>query len=613
MTTSVMYRGITIEPSRDANLSEEGKDILKDRYCYKGENFQELFARVATYFADDHAHAQRLYDYISKLWFIPATPVLSNGGTNRGLPISCFLSEVQDSLEGIWDAYRENMRLAALGGGLGLFWNLRSVGEPVGDAGETSGVMPFMKVFDSQVLAVSQGSLRRGSAACYLHIDHPEVEEFLLMRKPSGGDLNRKCLNLHNGLVITDAFMNAVAADEMWRFKSPKTGEFIKNKNGDYRQIRARDLFARIIEIRMETGEPYLLFIDTVNEARCEHHKLAGLTIKTSNLCVEIMEPTNHERTAVCCLSSLNLAKYLEWRGNTQFVEDVLRMLDNVLSDFIKRAEKYPEMKKAKFAAENERSVGMGVMGWHAFLQSMNVEFESDEARMWNRSIFKWIREQADAVSKKLADEKGPCPDAARFGKNERFSYKMALAPTASISSIGGSTSPSIEPWAGNAFTHKTLSGSFLVKNSVLEAVLDQKGKNTPEVWASIIGNDGSVQHLDFLSDHEKRVFRTAYELDQSWIVRHAAERARFIDQGASNNLFFTADADKSYIMAVHWQAWAEGVKSLYYCRSQTLKKAHAVGQKVERKRIEDAHTDGIDAPIQVNEPAKYAVCEACQ
>jgi len=597
------YGTITIDDSRDELLSIEAKEIMSDRYVYRGETYQELFGRVAIYYSDDQAHAQRLYDYISQHWLMPATPILSNGGTDRGLPISCFLNEYQDSLGGIWDTYRENMRLAATGGGIGSYaGKLRAIGESVGEQGETSGMISFLKPMDAQTLAVSQGSLRRGSAAVYVQIEHPEVEEFIQMRKLSGGDQNRKCPNLHHGIVISDAFMNAVAADEMWVYKSPKTNEPVMNKNGEFRQIRARELWARIIDMRMELGEPYMLFIDTVNDAVPLHHRKAGLFVKTSNLCVEIMEPTNEERTAVCCLFSLNLAKYPEWKGNEQFMEDAFRMIDNVLSDFIKKAAKWPEMAKAIFAATSERSVGCGVMGWHTLLQQMGISIESEEARFWNRNIFKWIRQQADRVSEKLAYERGPCPDAERFGVMQRFSYKMAVAPTASISVLAGSVSPSIEPLAGNAYTHKTLSGSALVKNQVLEKLLEEKGQNTDEVWMSIINSEGSVQHLDFLTDDEKLVYLTAYEIDQNWIITHAADRAGYVDQGVSNNLFFPPDVDKATLHEVHWRAWAEGVKSLYYCRSKSLKKAHAVSTRVNRVRIEEQP-----------EAEKYVVCEACQ
>lgn len=613
------YKGILIDDSRDALQSQMSKETLEDRYRVikedgTPETIQEIFARPAVYFADNKEHAQRLYDYISKMWFMPSTPVLSNGGTDRGFPISCFLNEVPDSLNGIWDVYRENMRLAAGGGGIGTYWsNVRGVGEPVGQSGETSGVMPFLKAMDAQTLAVSQGSLRRGSAAIYIRIDHSEVEEIINMRKPTGGDPNRKCLNLHHGVVITDEFMRAVARDDMWYYKSPKTGQIVTNRNGEPRCIKARELWLRLLDMRMEQGEPYLLFVDTVNEQIPLWHKLAGLLVKTSNLCIEIMLPTTTDRTAVCCLSSLNMAKFHEWQGNVQFIEDVHRFLDNVLSDFIKRARvlnppkwhhklwrdplvkanvlkpdyKFPELQKAAYSAERERSIGLGLMGTHAFFQSIGIAFESEEARFWNLKVHKWIKEVVDATSKKLAEEKGPCPDAAEYGFMERNSNKMAIAPTASISIFADNTSPGIEPFPANAYTHKTKTGSFLVKNRYLEAILDKKGKNTDETWVSIINNSGSVQQFDFLNDAEKKVFKTAYEIDQNWIVTHAADRAPLVCQAASTNLFFPADVDKAVLHDVHWNAWAKGVKSLYYCRSLALKGAGNVSEAVERKRID--------------------------
>ncbi|RMD65432.1 MAG: ribonucleoside-diphosphate reductase subunit alpha, partial [Alphaproteobacteria bacterium] len=455
-------RGITvhIERSRDALLSDFGKATLNDRYLLPGESFQDLFARVAAHFADDTAHAQRLYDAISRLWFMPATPILSNGGTTRGLPISCFLNEASDSLEGIVDLWNENVWLAARGGGIGSYWgNLRSIGERVGSNGKTSGVIPFIRVMDSLTLAISQGSLRRGSAACYMPVSHPEIEEFIEIRRPTGGDPNRKALNLHHGVVVCDAFMRAVESDGDWPLVSPRDGAVV-------RTIKARALWIRILTARIETGEPYILFGDHVNRALPEHQKLAGLTVKMSNLCSEITLPTGRdhlgrERTAVCCLSSLNLDTYDEWCDEPGFIEDVMRFLDNVLDDFIARA---PDtMARARYSALRERSVGLGVMGFHSFLQARGIPLEGVMAKVWNRRIFKHIREQADAASRTLARERGPCPDAAEFGIEERFSNKLAIAPTASISIICGGTSPGIEPFAANAYTHKTLSGSVPV------------------------------------------------------------------------------------------------------------------------------------------------------
>src|ERR1700761_2319766 len=478
---------VVVDRSRDSELTRFGIETLKDRYLLPGEGPQDMFARVAMTYADDSDHAQRLYDYISRLWFMPATPVLSNGGAHRGLPISCFLNECSDSLEGIVNLWNENVWLAALGGGIGSYWgNLRSIGEPVGRNGKTSGIVPFIRVQDSLTLAISQGSLRRGSAACYLPVSHPEIEEFIEMRRPTGGDVNRKALNLHHGIVIPDAFMRAVENDEEWALTSPKDGTVI------YR-ISARALWIRILTARVETGEPYLLFIDNVNRAIPEHHKLAGLTVKMSNLCSEITLPTGtdregNQRTAVCCLSSLNLEKYLEWENHPTFIEDCLRFLDNVLEDFIQRAP--DSISRAKYSAARARSVALGVMGLHSFLQSQNVPIESVMAKVWNKRMFRHIKGQADEASVKLAHERGACPDAADYGVMERFSNKIAIAPTASISIICGGASPGIEPMAANSYTHKTLSGSFGVRNEYLARVLEKYGHNDEDTWSSITQNE---------------------------------------------------------------------------------------------------------------------------
>ena len=574
-------RGIRVrlDRSRDAKLTEFGKATLSDRYLMPGESFQDLFARVAAHFADDSAHAQRLYDYISNLWFMPATPVLSNGGTKRGLPISCFLNEAGDSLEGIVDLWNENVWLAARGGGIGSYWgNLRSIGERVGQNGKTSGVLPFIRVMDSLTLAISQGSLRRGSAAVYLPVSHPEIEEFIELRRPTGGDPNRKALNLHHGVVIPDAFMRAVEADEDWALTSPKDGSVI-------RRVGARSLWIRILTARIETGEPYLIYGDHVNRALPEHQKLHGLTVKMSNLCSEITLPTGpdhlgEERTAVCCLSSLNLDNFLAWRDEPRFIEDVMRFLDNVLSDFIEKAP--DSMARARYAAMRERSVGLGVMGFHSFLQKNRVPIEGVMAQVWNRKIFGHIRAQADAASKTLAEERGACPDAAELGIQERFSNKMAIAPTASISIICGGASPGIEPSAANSYTHKTLSGSYNVRNRHLAELLEEKGSNDEETWSSITLNEGSVQHLDCLSQDEKDVFKTAFELDQRWLIDLAAERAPLVCQAQSLNVFLPADVHKRDLHRIHFRAWKKGVKSLYYCRSKSIQRAEsAVGEAV--------------------------------
>ncbi|MDX2027880.1 MAG: ribonucleoside-diphosphate reductase subunit alpha [Alphaproteobacteria bacterium] len=602
---------VVVDRSRDQELTRFGIATLEDRYLLPGETPQDMFARVAMTYADDSDHAQRLYDYISKLWFMPATPVLSNGGANRGLPISCFLNECSDSLDGIVNLWNENVWLAALGGGIGSYWgNLRSIGEPVGRNGKTSGIVPFIRVQDSLTLAISQGSLRRGSAACYLPISHPEIEEFIEMRRPTGGDTNRKALNLHHGIVITDAFMRAVEHDEEWALTSPKDGAVIH-------RVSARALWIRLLTARVETGEPYLLFIDNVNRSIPEHHKMAGLTVKMSNLCSEITLPTGQDkdgqhRTAVCCLSSVNLEKFLEWENHPTFIEDCLRFLDNILDDFIKRAP--DSMSRAKYSAGRERSVGLGVMGLHSFFQAQNVPIESVMAKVWNKRMFRHLKAQADEASVKLAHERGPCPDAADYGVMERFSNKIAIAPTASISIICGGASPGIEPMAANSYTHKTLSGSFGVRNKYLDQVLEKYERNDDETWTSIITREGSVQHLDFLSEHEKMVFKTAFELDQRWLIELAADRTPFVCQAQSLNIFLPADVHKRDLHLIHFMAWKKGVKSLYYCRSKSIQRAessaHASSKPAQNVPFV-ANDDPMPAPAA--EENQYEECLACQ
>ncbi len=619
MLDAVQMQGrhqVRVDRSRDSAVTDFGRATLTDRYLMPGEGFQDLFARVASYYGDDAAHAQRIYDYISRFWFMPATPVLSNGGTSRGLPVSCFLNEASDSLEGIVDLWNENVWLASKGGGIGSYWgNLRSIGEKVGQNGKTSGVIPFIRVMDSLTLAISQGSLRRGSAAVYLPLSHPEIEEFVEMRRPTGGDPNRKALNLHHGVLVPDAFMRAVEADEPWPLLSPKDASVVRN-------ISARALWIRILTARVETGEPYLVFSDHVNRARPEHHKLAGLEVKTSNLCSEITLPTGRdrdgrERTAVCCLSSLNLETWFEWHEHPLFIEDVMRFLDNVLQDFIDRAP--PEMERAKYSAMRERSVGLGVMGFHGFLQSQNVPFESVIAKVWNKRMFKQIRAQADAASRMLAEERGPCPDAADFGVMERFSHKLSIAPTASISIIAGNSSPGIEPIAANVFVQKTLSGSFTVRNRFLQPVLAAKGMDNEDVWSSITRTKGSVQHLDFLTEQEKAVFKTAFELDQRWVIEHAADRAPYICQSQSVNLFLPANVHKRDLHQIHVMAWKRGLKSLYYCRSLSLQRADNVGEKAVRPAELPEAAAAPELPLvvapkpQPAEVADYEECLACQ
>ncbi len=614
---------VTIDKSRDAKLTDFGKATLSDRYLLPDEDFQGLFARVASTYGDDNAHAQRIYDYLSNHWFMAATPVLSNGGADRGLPISCFLNESNDSLDGIVGLWTENVWLASSGGGIGSYWgNLRSIGEKVGVSGKTSGVIPFIRVMDSLTLAISQGSLRRGSAAVYLPISHPEVEEFIEIRRPTGGDPNRKAPNLHHGILVPDAFMRAVENDEEWALLSPKD-------QAPIRKVSARALWIRLLTARVEVGEPYIVFSDQVNRAIPEHHKLAGLSVKTSNLCSEITLPTGidhlgQERTAVCCLSSLNLETFHEWKNNPVFIEDVMRFLDNVLQDFIDNA---PDgMERAKYAATRERSVGLGTMGFHSFLQASNVPFESAIAKAWNLKMFRHIKARVDDASRVLADERGACPDAADYGMLERFSNKTAIAPTASISIICGGASPGIEPISGNSFTHKTLSGSFNVRNRHLKKLLAEKGKDEEETWTSITVNEGSVQHLDFLTQDEKDVFKTAFELDQRWVIEFAADRTPYIDQSQSVNIFLSADVHKRDLHQIHYQAWKQGMKSLYYCRSKSIQRAEDVStQDPATQTVGGVNVNmplpgvpSVELPLaaqtaDTQETTDYEECLACQ
>jgi len=593
-----LVRKVEIDHARDALLTDFGRTTLEDRYLLPGESYQDMFARVATAFADDADHAQRIYDYISKLWFMPSTPILSNGGASRGLPISCFLNAVSDSLESIVGTWNQNVWLAANGGGIGTYWGgVRSIGEKVKGSGQTSGIIPFIRVMDSLTLAISQGSLRRGSAAVYIDIHHPEIEEFLEIRKPSG-DFNRKSLNLHHGISITDEFMHAVRDGVSFALRSPKNAEMI-------RMIDARHLWQRVLELRLQTGEPYLIFSDAVNRAMPKHQRELGLKVRQSNLCSEIMlhSGVDHlgvERTAVCCLSSVNAEMFMEWRDHPTFIEDVMRFLDNVLQDFIDRAP--AEMEPAAYAAMRERSVGLGLMGFHSFLQAQNVPFESAIAKSWNMRLFKHLRRGCDSASVLLAEERGACPDAAERGVMERFSHKLAIAPTASISIICGGTSAGIEPIPANVYTHKTLSGSFEVRNPFLERLLVEKGRNTPAVWSSILEQEGSVAHLDFLTDDEKSVFKTAFELDQRWVIDLAADRTPEVCQSQSVNVFLPGDVDKWDLHMLHWQAWERGMKSLYYLRSKSIQRAAFAGS--EKAEV----VDMVSAA-----PTDYDECLACQ
>lgn len=589
---------LQLDRARDALLTDFGKATLTDRYLLPGEDYQDMFARVSCAYADDVEHAQRLYDYMSQLWFMPSTPILSNGGAGRGLPISCFLNTVADTLDGIVTTWNENVLLASNGGGIGTYWGfVRGVGESIGKAGKSSGIIPFIRVMDSQTLAISQGSLRRGSAAVYLDVHHPEVEEFLEIRKASG-DFNRKSLNLHHGINITDEFMEAVRNDEPFALRSPNTGEPL-------REVNARALFQKILETRLQTGEPYMIFTDTANRAMPKHQRDLGMGVRMSNLCSEILLHTGpdhlgKDRTAVCCLSSMNAEKWEEWQDHPRIVEDVLRMLDNVLQAFIDEA---PDgMARAKYSAMRERSVGLGLMGFHSYLQAKGIPFESGLAKSANMRMFRHIRRMADAASVALAEERGACPDAAERNIKARFSHKLAIAPTASISIICGGTSACIEPIPANVYTHKTLSGNFSVKNPHLEKLLEEKGINDDATWNSIMEREGSVLHLEELTQDEKDTFKTAFEIDQRWIVEFAGDRAPYICQGQSINLFLPADIDKWDLTMLHWSAWEQGVKSLYYCRSKSIQRAEYAGGKGKQQ-----------GEMKIEEKTDYEECLACQ
>ncbi|MCC8482965.1 MAG: ribonucleoside-diphosphate reductase subunit alpha [Rickettsia endosymbiont of Labidopullus appendiculatus] len=599
---------IEIDKKRDNLLTNFGKAVLKDRYLLAGEDFQDLFARVASYYADNTQHAQQLYEYISKLWFMPATPVLSNGGTDRGMPVSCFLNETDDSLEGIVDLWTENVWLASRGGGIGSYWgNVRSINEEIKGKGTSSGIIPFVKVVDSMTLAISQGSIRRGSAAIYLPIDHPEIEEFIDLRRHTGGDTNRKALNIHHGIAVTDAFMQAVENDEDFSLISPDTKKVV-------RVVKAREIWVKLLTTRIETGEPYIIFIDTINKYIPEHHKKLGLQVKTSNLCSEITLPTGIDhlgkaRTAVCCLSSVNLEYFDDWQNDPEFIPTAMRFLDNVLEDFIAKAPN--TMERAKYSAMRERSVGLGVMGFHSFLQLKDVPVESVMAQVWNNQIFEHIHKEVDRASVILSDERGACPDADEIGSKERFSNKTAIAPTASISIIAGNSSPGIEPFAANSFIQKTLTGSFNVRNKYLEKLLSSKGFNNDQVWSSIATHEGSVQHLTFLSAHEKEVFKTAHEIDQNWLIDLAADRTPHISQSQSLNLFLAGNVSKMYLNNIHFRAWKKGVKSLYYCRSTSIQRPDKVSHDVKKVDFKDIEI--ANKKKQEEESSKYDECLACQ
>ena len=578
---------IKIDYKRDSLLDEFALATLRDRYMIPGEESpQEAFVRAAEAYADDEAHAQRLYDYVSQMWFMFATPVLSNGGTSRGLPISCFLNYVDDSREGITDHYVENAFLSSFGGGIGGTWSdVRSSGTRTSKGSESTGVIPFVKVVDSEMLAFSQGVTRRGSYAGYLHMSHPEIEEFLDVRKPTGGDTNRKCLNLHHAVVVPDEFMELIHNatrypdfDDSWGLIDPHTQRVVKT-------VSARALWVKILQNRMETGEPYLMFEDAVHNELPDFQRRKGLRVHHSNLCSEITLATNEERTAVCCLSSVNLEYYDEWKNHPAFIPDLVRMLDNVLEYFIEAAPS--QLERAKFSAYRERSIGLGAMGFHAHLQKNNIPFESAMANQMNLEMFEYIKSNADMTTRELALERGACPDDDTA--SVRNAHLLAIAPNASSSILCGNTSPSIEPFRANAYTQKTKSGSNLVKNKYLDEILMSKIGHTDlyeETWKSIIANRGSVQHLDILDDWEKDVFKTAVEINQAWVIEHASQRQQFICQSQSVNLFFPPDVNKGDLHNIHMLAWAKNLKTLYYLRSEAISRADNVTAQAKREII---------------------------
>jgi len=578
---AVMATDVVVDYSRDSLLTDFGIETLRDRYLIPGEvSPQDAFARAAKAFSDDAAMAQRIYDYASKLWFMYATPILSNGGTKRGFPISCFLGTVGDSREGIISHYEENAWLSSIGGGTSGDWSqVRSNDMPTKYGSKSSGIIPFIHAQDGMVLAFSQGTTRRGSYAAYLDISHPEIEEFITICKSSGGDINRKAPNSHNAVNITDDFMEIIEkclrdpyANDAWPLVDPHSKEVRK-------VVSAKKLWESIMETRMATGEPFIVFIDTANRGLPKALRDKGLRIRQSNLCTEIMLPTDVDRTAVCCLSSVNFETYDDWKDHPQFISDLVRFLDNVLTYFIANAPK--ALGRTVKSAAKERSIGIGAMGFHSYLQMKGIPFEGALASSINRKMFRGIKEKALEETKRLAVERGEPEDLA--GSGVRNAHLLAIAPNASSSIVCGNTSPSIEPFRANAFTQKTLSGTSLMKNRHLETVLESLGYNTTEVWKSIVENRGSVRHLDFLDDYTKDVFKTSIEIDQEWIIDHAASRQEYICQAQSVNLFFAGNAHKLEVTTAHFLAWKKGLKSLYYCRSEAINRAE-VAKSIDGK-----------------------------
>ena len=591
------YLGIKIDLERDKLFDELGVKRLKESYMREDEESpQHRFAYVSKTFGSNEEHAQRLYDYSSKHWLSYSTPILSFGRSKRGMPISCFLNYIEDTAEGLVENLSETNWLSMLGGGVGIGFGIRSADD------KSTGVMPHLKMYDASSLAYRQGRTRRGSYAAYLDISHPDITSFIELRKPTG-DPNVRCLNLHHGINIPDSFMEIIErcmldpnANDDWQLKDPHTGE-VRDV------VSAKNLWQQILELRMHTGEPYIHFIDTSNRKLPQWLKDKGLKVHQSNLCSEIILPTNEQRTAVCCLSSLNLETYDEWKNNKLFLRDVAEMLDNVLQYFIDNAPN--TIARAKFSASQERSIGVGALGFHAYLQKLGIPFEGVMAKVTNNQIFKHIKKGLDHANLDLGKERGEAPDAVGTGR--RFSHVMAIAPNASSSIIMGNTSPSIEPYRANAYRQDTLSGSFLNKNRWLDKIIKEKAKDENDyndIWSSIIANDGSVQHLDILSDVEKDVFKTSMEIDQRWVIELAADRQELIDQAQSLNLFFRPDAHIKYIHAIHFTAWKKGLKTLYYCRSEKIGKADKVSKRIERQIIKE---------LDMTQVAGGEICLACE
>jgi len=581
------YLGVNIDLERDKLFDELGIKRLQESYMREDETSpQQRFAYVSKAFSSNQQHAQRLYEYSSKHWLSYSTPILSFGRSKRGMPISCFLNYIEDTAEGLVDNLSETNWLSMLGGGVGIGFGIRAADD------KSTGVLPHLKIYDASSLAYRQGRTRRGSYAAYLDISHPDIIPFLEMRKPTG-DPNQRCLNLHHGININDKFMSIIEkcmldpeAKDDWELKDPHSGEIRE-------VVSAKHLWQMLLEIRMNTGEPYIHFIDTSNKELPYWLKNKGLKVHQSNLCSEIILPTNEERTAVCCLSSLNLENYDEWKDEPLFLKDVAEMLDNVLNYFIANAP--DDIARAKYSAERERSIGIGALGFHAYLQRNGIAFEGVMAKVANNRIFKNIREKLNVANLELGKERGEAPDAV--GTGLRFSHLMAIAPNASSSIIMGNTSPSIEPYRANAYRQDTLSGSFLNKNRWLDKILKEKLQDENEyndVWSSIIANDGSVQHLDILDEATKDVFKTSMEIDQRWVIDLASDRQQYIDQAQSLNLFFRPDAHIKYIHAIHFMAWKKGLKTLYYCRSEKIGKADKVSKKIERQVIKELDMEQI-------------------